>query len=57
MREVPLVDVDHLVAAVDLDHRRDQRDQVVANRLDVLMVVDGQPVRQFHQRSRRAGFR
>ena len=55
--EVPLVDVDHLVAAVDLDHRRDQRDQVVADRLDVLVIVDDQAVGELHQRGRRAGFR
>ena len=56
LREVPLVDVDHLVAAVDLDDRRDQRDQVVADRLDVFVVVDGQAVGELHQRGRRAGF-
>jgi hypothetical protein len=53
--EVPLVDVDHLVAAVDFDHRRDQRHQVVADRLDVLVVVDDQPVGQLHQGGRRSG--
>jgi hypothetical protein len=30
MREVPVVNVDHAIAAVDFDDRRDQRDHVVA---------------------------
>ena len=35
---------------------RDQRDDVLANELDVGALVHGQPVRQFHQRGGRAGF-
>jgi len=57
MREVPLVDVHHLVAAVDLDDRRDERDQIVADRPDVLVLVHGEPVGELHQRGWRAGFR
>ena len=55
MREVPVVDVDLAVAAVDLDDRRDQRDHVVADVPDVRAVVDGEPVCELHQRRRRAG--
>ena len=31
--QVPVVDIDHAVAPVDFDDRRDQGDDVVANRL------------------------
>ena len=55
--EVPLVHVHHLVAAVDLDHRRDERDQVVPDRLDVLVIVDDEAIGELHQRRGRARFR
>ena len=53
--EVPAIDVHHAVAAVDLDHRRDQRDQVVADLADVRALVDRQPVGELHERRGRAG--
>ena len=55
VRQVPLVDVDLPIAAVGLQDRRDQRDDVRADRLDVGALVDRQPVGQFHQRRRRTG--
>ena len=54
--EVPAVDVDHAVAAVHLHHRGNQRDDVIADGLDVGAVVHRQPVGQFHERRGRAGF-
>ena len=54
---MPVVDIDHAIAAVDFHDRRDQRNHVVANRFDVRTVVDDQPVSKFHQSRRRAGFR
>ena len=56
MREVPVVNVDHAIAAVDFDDRRDQRHHVVANRFDVRAVVDDEAISQFHQRGWRTGF-
>ena len=53
---LPLVDVDDAIAAVDLDDRRDQRDDVIANVLDVGRVVDRETIRELHERRRRAGF-
>jgi hypothetical protein len=46
--EVPLVEIDHAIAAIDFDNRRNQGDHVVANGFDVGTLVDGQPVGQFH---------
>jgi hypothetical protein len=37
---LPFVDVDDAVASVDFDDRRDQRDDVSRNELDVRRVVD-----------------
>ena len=54
---MPVVDIDHAVAAIDFDDRRDQRDHVVANRSHVRAVVDGEPISEFHQRGWRSGFR
>ena len=50
----PVVDVDHAVAAVHFDDRREQGDDVVADVPDVRAFVDRQPVGQLHQRRRRA---
>ncbi len=52
---LPLVHVHHVVAAVGLGDRRDERDDVLADVPDVGAVVHGQAVGQFHQRRRRAG--
>ena len=54
--QMPSVDVDLAVTPVDFDDRRDEGDQIVANLFDVRALVNGQPVRQFHQRRRRTGF-
>ena len=53
---VPAVDVDHAVAAVHFNHRRDQHDHVRADVLDVRRIIDGEAIGQLHQRCRRAGF-
>jgi hypothetical protein len=53
--EVPAVDVDHAVAAVDLDHRCDERDQVGADLLHVRALVDRQAIGELHQGRGRAG--
>ena len=55
VRQVPVVQVDHAVAAVDLDHRRDQGDHVRANLPDVRRLVHRQAIGQLHQRGGRAG--
>ena len=57
MREVPFVDIDHAVAAVDFDDRSNQRDGAIANFLDVWAFIHGEPVGQLHQRGGRARFR
>ena len=57
MGQVPFVDVDHAVAAIDFDDRCDQRDHAVANLANVRAFIDGQAVGKFHQRGRRARFR
>ena len=54
VRQMPAVDVDLAVAAVDLDDRRDQRDDPVADLLDVRALVDGEAIDELHQRRRRA---
>ena len=53
---VPVVQIHHAIAAVGFDHRRDQGNDLRADFLDVRRIVDGEAVRQFHQRGRRAGF-
>jgi len=57
MRLLPVVDVHHAIASVDFDDRRDERDDVIADVLDVRRVVDRHAVRELHQRRRRAGLR
>ena len=57
VREMPAVDVDLAIAAVDFDDRRDQRDDPAADLLDVRALVDRQAIDELHQRSRRSGFR
>ena len=44
-----------LLAAVDFDDRRDERDDVVADRLDERRLLDGEAVRQLHQHLGAAG--
>ena len=52
----PFVRVDHAVAPIGLDHRGNQRDDVLADVPDVEAVVHRQAIRQFHERRRRARF-
>ena len=42
------------VAPVDFDDRRDQRDEVVADVLDVRALVHREAIGELHQRGRRA---
>ena len=53
---VPVEHVDHAVAAVDFDDGRDERDEMVADILDVRAFVDRQPIRELHEGRRRTGF-
>ena len=55
MRQVPVVDVDHAIASVDFNYGRDERDHAFADRLDVRAFINGQPISEFHQGSRRPG--
>ena len=55
--EVPPIDVDHPIAAVHFDDRRHERDQLVADLLDVRTLVNREAIDQLHQRGRRAGLR
>ena len=55
VREVPVVNVHHAITAIDFDHRRDQRQNIVADILDVWTVIDDEPVSELHQRRRRTG--
>ena len=50
-----VVRVDLLLAAVDFDHRSDEGDHVVADRLDERRLFDDQPVGEFDQHFRSAG--
>ena len=52
----PLVGIDHPVAAIGLDDRSDERNDMLADVPDVEAVVDCQTIGQFHQRRRRARF-
>ena len=52
MRHLPVEDVHHTVATIHLNNRRNERDYVFANVLDVGALVDGQSVRQLHERRR-----
>ncbi len=56
MSQVPVIEVHHTVAAVNFDDGSDQRDNAVANGLNILALVDSQPIRQLHQRRGRARF-
>src|SRR6185437_13092445 len=55
MREVPVVDVHHAVAAINFHHGRDERDDVVANVLNVRAVVHGEAIGQLHEGAGGAG--
>ena len=55
MRLGVVVRVDDLVAAVGLDDRRDDRDDVVADALDERRLLDDEAVRELHQHLRAAG--
>ena len=50
MLDVPVVEIDRAIAAVHFDDRRDQRDDVVADVLDVRALVDGEAIGQLHER-------
>ena len=54
---VEIVGIDHLLAAVHLDDRRDQRDDVGADVLDEGRVFHREPVRHLHQHLWTAGLR
>ena len=49
MREMPVVNVDLPVAAIDFDDGSDKRDQSIANRLDPGTLIYSQTVSEFHQ--------
>ena len=52
---VPLVDVDHAVAAIDFDDGSDEHDHVGADVFDVGSIVDGQAIGELHQSRGGAG--
>jgi hypothetical protein len=54
---VEVVGVDVFLASVDFNHRRDQRDDVVADVLDERRLLDDQAIGQLDQHFRAAGFR
>ena len=54
---VEVVGVHLLLAAVHLDHRRDEGDDVVADVLDERRLLDDQAVGQLHQHLGAAGLR
>ena len=56
MGKVPLIDIDHAIAAIDFDNGSDQRDDAVADFADVWAFIDRQAIGKFHQRGGRAGF-
>ncbi len=49
MSFVPLVDVDHAIAAVDFDHGSNKHDHVRADVFDIGRVVDRETIGEFHQ--------
>jgi hypothetical protein len=48
IRTVPVVDIDHAVAAVGFDDRRDQGNDFRTDLANVRRLVDGQTVAQLH---------
>ncbi len=56
MGEMPVVNIDLTIAAVDFDNRSDESDDPVPDRLHVWTLIDRQAVRKLHQRCGRAGF-
>ena len=56
MRAMPVVEIDHAVAAIDFDDRRDQCNHARTDVLDVRRIVHREPVSKFHQCGRCAGF-
>src|SRR5580700_10957771 len=57
MSFVPLINIDHAIAAVDFDYRSDEHDHVRAYVLDIWGIVDRQTISQFHQGRGSAGLR
>ena len=57
MLHVPVEHVDHAVASVDFDDRRDERDEMIADVPYIRTLIDGQPIGELHERRRRARFR
>ena len=51
-----VVRVNHHVASIDFESRRDQDDDILPNGLNERTLFHGQAVRQLHQHLRRAGF-
>ena len=54
---MPFVNVHHAIPPIHFHHRRDQRDHSFAHFANVRAFIHRQPVRQFHQRRRRARLR
>src|SRR4051794_30764453 len=48
--------VDLLLAPIDLARRREDKDDVVTNRLNEWRLLDGKSIREFHQHFRTTGF-
>ena len=56
VREMPAIDIDHAVAAVDFDDGSDERDDAIADFADIRAVIDGEAIGKLHQRGGSAGF-
>ena len=48
VRQVPVVNIDHAIAAVGFDDWSDQRDHALTNGFDVRTVINCQSIGQFH---------
>src|SRR5436190_23476768 len=56
MSEMPVIYINDAITAIDLHHWSNEYYCVIANVLDIRAVIHGQPVCEFHQRRRGAGF-
>ena len=54
--QVPFIDIDHAVAAVDFHDGSDEGNDAIADFADVRAFVDGEAVSEFHERGGRTGF-
>src|ERR1700730_17970468 len=57
MSEMPVIDVDHAIPSVNLNHGCDQSEDVVSDVLNVSAFVYGETIGEFHKRSWCACFR